>query len=208
MNSWELWNWVGCVEKPHIIHSGRYLAFFGCIHVQSQYKRLQKVLESPGARLPNFSEWNNKYLEKSWLRKEGNVTITKVLAVRPDLAKIVQIVHISRYVESPETDWHRTVNACYNHCADNWTLKHMHWQSKCQCMNCCTTHYSCENTVEVNTEVDWESQAVSRIHPWVAQEFNTLWLTAYLHNAVSIYDCQICHGTLRTIPQLDLLNVK
>jgi hypothetical protein len=46
------------------------------------------------------------------LRKEGNARISKVSAMKPGLAKIVEKVRISRYFESPETDLRIAQNAC------------------------------------------------------------------------------------------------
>jgi len=46
------------------------------------------------------------------LRKEGNARINKVSAMKPGLAKIMEKVHISRYIGSAETDLHIAENAC------------------------------------------------------------------------------------------------
>jgi len=46
------------------------------------------------------------------LRKEGNAGINKVSAMKPGLAKIMEKVHISRYIGSAETDLHIAENAC------------------------------------------------------------------------------------------------
>jgi len=45
------------------------------------------------------------------LRKEGNTWINMVSAMRPGLAKIIETVRISGYVESAETDLHIADNA-------------------------------------------------------------------------------------------------
>jgi len=46
------------------------------------------------------------------LRKQGNARNNKVSAMKPGLTKIIEKVHISRYVESAETDLHIAENAC------------------------------------------------------------------------------------------------
>jgi len=48
------------------------------------------------------------------LRKEGNARINKVSAMRPGLAKIIQTVRVSRYLECSETDCDKAENACCN----------------------------------------------------------------------------------------------
>jgi hypothetical protein len=53
------------------------------------------------------------------------------LAMRPGLAKIIEKVCISWYFESPETDLHIAENACWINYTDTWTLKWVHWLSKC-----------------------------------------------------------------------------
>ena len=45
------------------------------------------------------------------LRKEGNARISKVSAMKPGLAKIIEKVSISQYFESAETDLHVAENA-------------------------------------------------------------------------------------------------
>jgi hypothetical protein len=60
------------------------------------------------------------------LRKEGNARIDKVLAMTPDLAKIIEKVRISTYFESAEADLHRAENACWIDYADTWLSKRVH----------------------------------------------------------------------------------
>jgi len=60
------------------------------------------------------------------LRKEGNARIKKVSAMKPDLAKLIETVHISRYFESAETDLHIAENACCIDYADTWSSKRVH----------------------------------------------------------------------------------
>jgi len=52
------------------------------------------------------------------LRKEDNGRINKMSAMRPGVAKIIEKVCISRYIESPETDSHMAVDACCIEYAD------------------------------------------------------------------------------------------
>jgi hypothetical protein len=74
------------------------------------------------------------------LRKEGNARIHKVSALRAGLAKIVEKVHISRYIESPETDHHIAENACCIDYADTWLSKRVCCLSKSQSPHCDTSN--------------------------------------------------------------------
>ena len=63
-------------------------------------------------RNQQFGENESKDIGQSQrLRKESNATINKVSAMRPGLPKIIEKIHISRYIESPETDHHIAENA-------------------------------------------------------------------------------------------------
>jgi hypothetical protein len=55
------------------------------------------------------------------LRKEGNARISKISAMGPGLAKIIEKVCISRYVDSPETDLPVAENAWCIDYADIWS---------------------------------------------------------------------------------------
>jgi hypothetical protein len=57
------------------------------------------------------------------LRKEGNARITKVSAMRPGLARIIEKVLISTYYESTETAVHIAENAWCIDYTDTWTSK-------------------------------------------------------------------------------------
>jgi len=57
------------------------------------------------------------------LRKEGNDRINKVLVMKPDLAMIIENVHISGCFEIPEIYLHIAVNVCCIYYADTWSLK-------------------------------------------------------------------------------------
>ena len=59
-------------------------------------------------------------------RKEGNVRMNKVSAMRRGLAKIIEKVPISRYFESPETHLHIAENACCIDYADTWSSNQVH----------------------------------------------------------------------------------
>jgi len=68
--------------------------------------------------------------ESQRLWKAGNTTMYKVFVIKPDLAKIIEKVRISRYFESPETDLHIAENAWCIDYADTWVSKWVHWLSK------------------------------------------------------------------------------
>jgi hypothetical protein len=42
--------------------------------------------------------------------KDGNANINKVMDMRPGLGRIIQTVHISRHLQTPETDLHIDAN--------------------------------------------------------------------------------------------------
>jgi len=104
------------------------------------------------------------------LRKEGNARINKVAAMRPALAKIIEKVYISRYFESPDTDRHIAVNACYIAYTNTWSSKWVHWLWKSQSADHSTTCYRFEDTVEFDIGVTWASLLNTAIHLWVAQD--------------------------------------
>jgi len=64
------------------------------------------------------------------LRKEGHARISKVSAMRPGLAKMIEKVHISWYFESPQADLHIAENACGIDYADTWSPKRGQWLAK------------------------------------------------------------------------------
>jgi hypothetical protein len=68
--------------------------------------------------------------KSQWLRKEGNARMSKVSAMKPGLAKIIEKVRISWYFESREADIHIAENACGINYTDTWSAKRGHWLSK------------------------------------------------------------------------------
>jgi hypothetical protein len=102
------------------------------------------------------------------LAKEGNAEINKVSAMRPDLPKIIEKVHISWYFESPETDLHIVEHTSSIDSADTWLLKRDHWLSPSQCPHCSTSDYGCEDKLGLNTEVSWVRLLITGIHVQVA----------------------------------------
>jgi len=102
------------------------------------------------------------------LRNEGKVWISKLSAMRPGLAKIMEKVLISRYFESPETDHHKAENAYCIDYTDTWSSKRVHWLSKYHSQQRSTTDYGCEDSLKVDTTFAWASLSIMRIHPQVA----------------------------------------
>jgi len=98
------------------------------------------------------------------LRKEGNGRINTVSAMRPGLAKIIEKVHISRYFESAKTNLHIAENACGIDYANTWSSKRVHWLSKSQSPHRSTTHYECENMLELNAGVTRACQQIAWIY--------------------------------------------
>jgi len=120
-------------------------------------------------RYQQFGENESMDIGKSQrLRKEGNARINKVSAMRPGLAKIIEKVRISSYFESAETDLHIAENTCCIDYADTWSSKRVHWLSKSQSPDCSTTHYGCEDTLELGTGVARAHLPITWIHTWVA----------------------------------------
>jgi hypothetical protein len=60
------------------------------------------------------------------LQKESNAKINMVPAMRPGLAKVIDLLRISRYFESPEADLRIAENACCINYADTWSAKRVH----------------------------------------------------------------------------------
>ena len=56
-------------------------------------------------------------------RTQGNSQIDKLLAVRSDLAKIIEKIRISTYFESFKTDLHIVQNSCCINHSDTWLWK-------------------------------------------------------------------------------------
>jgi len=142
------------------------------------------------------------------LRKEGNGRINKVSAMKPGLAKIIEKVRISWYFGSPEIDHHIAENACSIDYADTWSSKQVHWLSKSQSLHRRTSDYGCEVTVELNIGDTQVRLPITGIHARVAPKSKIQWSPATLHNTRWMDDCQVCHGSIETIPILDPLDVK
>jgi len=160
-------------------------------------------------RNQQFGENDRIDIRKSQrLRKEGNATINKVLAMKPGFAKIIEKVRISRYFESPETDLHIAQNACSIDYADTRSPTRVHWLSKSQSLDYSTPEYGCEETLKLNTEVAWARLPSTGIHTWVAPISWTHRLPATFHNSRWMHHCEVYHGSIEAISILDLLDVE
>jgi len=142
------------------------------------------------------------------LGKEGNTRINKVSAMKPGLAKILEIVQISWYFGSPEIDLHIAENDCCIDYADTWLSKWVHWLSKSQSSHCCTTDYGCEDMVEINTGVARARLPITEIHTRVAPESKIHWLPATFHNSSWVYHCEVGHGSIEAILILHPVDLK
>jgi len=87
------------------------------------------------------------------LGKEGNARINNVSAMRPDLAKIIKKVRISRHFGRPETDLDIAENASCIDYTHTWSSKRDNCLSNSQSIKCSTTYYRRENTVEFDIRV-------------------------------------------------------
>ena len=142
------------------------------------------------------------------IRKEGNARIDKVSAMRPGLAKIIEKVRISWYFECPKADLHIAENACSVNYANAWTLKQVHWLSKCWSPHGSTSDYGCEDTWELCTGVVWSRLPITGIHMQVTSKAKLQWIPATDSNSGWVDDCQVCHGSNGAISILDPLDVE
>ena len=142
------------------------------------------------------------------LRKEGNASINTLSAMKPGLAKRINTVRISRYVENTETDHHIAANASCVDYVDTGLSKRVYWLSNTQRINCSPIYYGCENTVEFNSGVAWATIAIMSIHPWVAEESKILWLLVSLHNRGWMENRQVHHGSFEAILIVDSVDVE
>jgi len=142
------------------------------------------------------------------LRKEGNARINTMSAMQLSLAKIIEKVRISRHCEWPETNIHIAENAyCINY-AHTWLSKRVHWLSKSQSPDCSTTHYGCEDTMELNTGVAQARLPITWNHTWVAYKPKLQPLPATLHNTGWVAYCEVCDGRFMAIPVLGPMEVE
>jgi len=136
------------------MHGACHSACFRCIHEHCRFLKGRTKSWETHQRNQQFGENENTDIGKSQrLPKEGNARINKVSAMRPGLAKTIEKVRISTYFESAETDLHIAENACCIDYADTWLSKRVHSLSKSQSPDCSTTHYGCEDTLEVDNGV-------------------------------------------------------
>jgi hypothetical protein len=94
-------------------------------------------------------------------------------AIRPGLAKIVEKVRISWYVESPNTVHHIAENICCIDYTDTWSSKRVHWLCKGQSPQSGTFHSGGEDTLELYTGVIWVDLPITRIHTLVTSKPKT-----------------------------------
>ena len=151
-------------------------------------------------RNQQFGENESIDIRKSQrLRKEGNATINKVSAKRPDLAKIIEKVRISWDFESPETDLHIAENACCINCTDTWSPKPVYWLSKSQSPYCSTSDDGCEDRLGLYSGVARLRLPITGIHMRVASKPKILWIPATVHNSGWMDDFQVYHGIVEAI---------
>jgi len=142
------------------------------------------------------------------LRKEGNARISKVTAMRPCLAKIIEKVHISWYFESSEDDLHIAENGCCINYADTWSPQRVRWLSKSQSPHCSTSDYGCEDMLELYSAVPRACLPLTGIHPRVALKPKIHLIPATIYNSGWMHNCQVCHGSIEAISILDPLDLE
>jgi len=161
------------------------------------------------ARDQQFKQNESIVLGKSQrIRNAGNARIHKLSALRPGLAKIIEKVFISKYIESPETNLHIAEDACCIDYSETWLLKEVLWLSKCQSAHPGTTHRRCQDTLEFDTGVALVSLPITRIHPWMAPKSLILWILATLQNTGWMDNWQVGHGGFEDNPIHDPLDVE
>jgi len=142
------------------------------------------------------------------VRKEGSARISRVSAMRPGLAKIIENVSTSRSFESPETDLHNAENACCIKYAITWSSKRTHWLSNSQCPHRSFPNYGCEDTMKLDTRVAWARLPITRIHLCVAQKSRIQRLLDTIPNTGGMDHCQLCHGSIEANLILDPVYVE
>jgi len=142
------------------------------------------------------------------LRKEGNVRINMVLAMKAGLAKTIGAVRISWYFGSPEIDLHIAENACCIDYTDTWLSKQVQWLSKSESSHRGTTNYACEDMGEPNNGIAGTRLPIMVIHTWVAPQSGLHWLLATFHNSKWVDQCEVCHEGIEAISILDPVIVK
>jgi len=140
--------------------------------------------------------------------KEGNARINKVLAMRSGLAKIIEKVRISKYLESPETYLHIVENACSVDYAETWSWKQVHWFSKQQSLHCSTTDDSCEDRLRLDPRVAGVSLPIMRIHSLGNPKSKIQLVPATRYNPGWMGDCQVWDGSFEASPILDPVDVE
>ena len=128
--------------------------------------------------------------------------------ITPGFSKIIEMLCIARYFESPYPDHHIAVNAYSIDYTNSWSSKRILSQSTSHSTHRNTIQYWFEHIVDFDTGVLWERLPIPRIHRWVAQEFKIQRFPAALHNTGQMYHPQLCHGYFMAILVLDTVHVE
>ena len=142
------------------------------------------------------------------LPKEGNAAINKVSAMKPGLLKIIEIVGISWYFESTDTDLFIAENACGIDYTNTWMLKWVHWLSKRRSLHCSTSNCGFEDMLDLNTGIAQVHLLFTGIHMLVGPKSTGYSLPAPFHNLRWMDNCEVCDGSIETISILDPVDVK
>jgi hypothetical protein len=139
---------------------------------------------------------------------DGTARINKVLGMRPDLAKIIEKVHISWYFESPETDLHIVENGCWFNNVDTWSSKRLHWLSNRQSPHRGTSNYRCEDAFELSTGVTPAGLAITGFHRCMASTCKLHLILGTVHNTRWMEDFEVWCGSIEAIPILHSVHVE
>jgi len=150
------------------MHRECHTAAFRCIHEQYWCRRPHQVWDAHKCD-QQFGENECIVIRRSQrLRKKGNAGIHIVSTMRPGLAKIIEKVRISSYLECPETALQIAKNSCRVIDVYTWLSKQDRWLSESECPHCSAFNYGYEYTLELNTGVDWIRIDI--------KEFTRMWL--------------------------------
>jgi len=183
-------------------------ARFRCIYPQAQCKDHARSWEAH-ERDQQFGANESIDIGNSQrLRQEGNSRISKVSAMIPGLANIIEKLRISWYFESPETDLHIPDNACCMDYANSWLSKRVYSLSKSQSLHCSIYDDGFGDTLELYTGVARARLPFTGLHRPVASKCPIQWIPAVIYNSGWMDGFQVCHGTIETISILDPLDVE
>jgi len=111
-------------------------------------------------------------------------------------------------LQSPETDLHIAQNACHIGYANTWSLKRVHWLSKCHGPHRSTSNYGGEDTLGHKTGAARVRLQCMAMHTQVAPKSNIQWLLSPFHDSRWMDHCEVCQGSIEAISILNSAHSK